>query len=47
MSAQTVTIISGVVLLVVFVLVAWTQRHRRGRGTQHRVHKTMAAHERE
>lgn len=28
--AQTLTIISGVVLLVVFVLVAWTVRRRRG-----------------
>jgi lipopolysaccharide export system protein LptC len=29
MSAQTVTIISGVLLLVVFVLVAWNLRRHR------------------
>lgn len=32
--AQTLTIISGVVLLVVFVLVAWTVRRRGGRSTR-------------
>lgn len=31
--AQTLTIISGIVLLVVFVLVAWTVRRRRGYST--------------
>ena len=29
MNAQTVTIISGVLLLVVFALVAWTHRRHR------------------
>jgi uncharacterized protein (TIGR03382 family) len=29
MSAQTITMISGVLLLVVFALVAWTLRRRR------------------
>ncbi len=31
MSAQTITIISGVLLLAVFVLVGWSGRRRRGR----------------
>ena len=31
MSAQTVTIVSGVLLLVVFALVAWRLRGRRPR----------------
>jgi FtsZ-interacting cell division protein ZipA len=31
--AQILTIISGVVLLVVFVLVAWTVRRRRSHST--------------
>jgi len=31
MSAQTVTIISGIALLVVIALVAWNQRRRRRR----------------
>jgi hypothetical protein len=31
MSAQTVTILSGVILLLVFALVAWNQRRRERR----------------
>jgi len=31
MSAQTVTMLSGVILLLVFALVAWNQRRRRER----------------
>ena len=35
MAHHTTTIISGVVLLAVFVLVAWTVRRRRSRSTRH------------
>jgi len=36
MSAQTVTIISGVLLLAVFALVAWNLRRRRDPSKQER-----------
>lgn len=36
MSAQTMTVVSGVLLLVVFVLVAWNLRRRRGHSADDR-----------
>jgi hypothetical protein len=36
MSAQTVTILSGVVLLLVFALVGWNMRHKRNDGSRGR-----------
>jgi len=35
MSAESVTILSGVLLLVVFALVAWNLKRRRHRGQAH------------
>jgi hypothetical protein len=39
MSAQTMTIISGVGLLIVFALVAWNLRRHRNHGTDDRAGK--------
>ena len=36
MTAQSVTILSGIVLLLVFVLVAWNLRRRRSPEPEHR-----------
>ncbi len=36
MTAQSVTILSGIVLLLVFVLVAWNLRRRRSPAPEHR-----------
>jgi len=36
MSAQTTTIISGIVLLIIFALVGWNQKRRRERSRSDR-----------
>ncbi|HEX9640985.1 MAG TPA: hypothetical protein VGB13_06705 [Candidatus Krumholzibacteria bacterium] len=43
MSAQTVTILSGILLLVVFALVGWNLRRHRARGEE--AERRRAGHE--